>query len=1054
MLPRKGFNQGKGLCMDIKRIFTNWPFQKKLLLLLLVLFLPALGIIVTSGLSHRHTEIIRAQNEALLLTQSLATQQEQIIITTKALLSTMAQLPEVQRLDEMACDRIFHELNLKYPFYSEILAVTPDGRVFAGSMPPDTNTNLADLKYIKDVIRTLDFSVGEGVRGKISNAPSLHYAVPVLDAHRKLVAILIAGFDLNEFGHFISAINLPEGSAVVFVDHQGLRLYRSPGNGASPIGKPTLKGYFDSISGSVAEGLFEWTGVDGINRINAFKQLRLRENSPPYMHMVVGLPKDTILRKANLNMLRNLLILGFTTLLALSLAWILANVVFINPINRLVTATQQFAQGDMDTRTGLPHTLNELGRLAQAFDDMASILETRNIERGRVEEALNKAYAELEDRVQERTAELTASSVALRVEITERQQTEETLLQSQQQLKSIFRVAPVGIGLVYTRVIQEANETMCRMTGYSREELVGQNARLLYPTEEEYGYVGSEKYRQIAERGTGTVETHWKRKDGNIINILLSSTALDATDPSKGVTFTALDITKRKQAEDALRDNEQFLTDVFNGIQDGMIILDPDLTIISVNPAIEKLPLVQPIVGRKCYEVIHGRSEPCEVCSARPVFQTGEPAEKVHMVNADDGSIIFMEIHAFPLLNRVTGQVDHVIEFTRNITERKRAEEDWLRFSKLESMSILAGGIAHDFNNILTTILGNIDLAMLTRKLGEESMESLTHAEQACFRAQELSGQLLTFAKGGAPIKKAISLSILVRESVKLSLAGSKSSCEFSIPEDLWSVEADEGQINQVISNLLINADQAMPSGGIIKLGAGNVVVEEGSELPLPGGKYVKLTITDQGIGIPRKHLGKLFDPYFTTKQKGSGLGLATAYSVINKHSGSIKVESQVGVGTTFELFLPAKEAKALGAHEDPVTPIIGQGKILVMDDDEKIRKTLCRMLIKLGYEVDSASDGFRALEKFVKATESGRQFDAVILDLTVPGGMGGKETIEKLLRIDPQIRAIVSSGYSDDPIMADFQKYGFSEVMAKPYRIVELSKILQRVISNKGDKG
>jgi len=311
-----------------------------------------------------------------------------------------------------------------------------------------------------------------------------------------------------------------------------------------------------------------------------------------------------------------------------------------------------------------------------------------------------------------------------------------------------------------------------------------------------------------------------------------------------------------------------------------------------------------------------------------------------------------------------------------------------------------------------------------------------------------LSGQLLTFAKSGAPIKKVTSLANLVRESDKLALAGSKSRCQFSLPDDLWSVEADEGQLHQVISNLLINADQAMPGGGIIKIAAANMVVAEGPDLPLSEGQYVKLTITDQGIGIPGKCLDKIFDPYFTTKQKGSGLGLATAYSIIKNHYGHLKVASQLGVGTTFEVFLPATAAQALDAHEEPATPFIGQGRFLVMDDDDQIRETLCRMLGKLGYEADSAGDGSQALEKFVRANESGQPFAAVILDLTVPGGMGGKETLEKLLRIDPQVKAIVSSGYADDPIMANFKEYGFSEVIAKPYRVVDLSKILQRLIA------
>ena len=535
---------------------------------------------------------------------------------------------------------------------------------------------------------------------------------------------------------------------------------------------------------------------------------------------------------------------------------------------------------------------------------------------------LRQSHDSLEDRVKQRTADLNRLNERLEQDIFQRKQTEEALRESKQKLLSIFRAAPVGIGLASNRVIQEANETLCRMTGYGREQLVGQNARMLYPTEEDYNYVGTEKYRQIAEGSTGTVETRWKRQDGEIIHLILSSTPLDATDLSKGVTFTALDI-----------------------------------------------------------------------------------------------------------------------------TELKRAEIERLHYSKLDSLATLAGGIAHDFNNILTAILGNIGLAMLEGQIGPKVRERLSQAEQSCLRAQTLSQQLLTFAKGGAPIKKIVSIPKLLKESSRLTLSGSNSLSEFSIPEDLWSVEADEGQISQVFSNLLINADQAMPEGGIIKIGAENIVVAGRSGLPLANGNYVKITFADQGVGISPQYLDKIYDPYFTTKQKGSGLGLATAYSIIKNHSGLIKVESQLGVGTAFEIYLPAKEGGPSAALDEPVTLPTGQGKVLLMDDDEKIRDVLCRMLGHLGYEVDFASDGSQAVEKFVKAKEAGRPFAAVILDLTIPGGMGGKETIDKLLKIDPQVKAIVSSGYSDAPIMAEFGKYGFSGVIAKPYRIIELGKVLNMVI-------
>jgi PAS domain S-box-containing protein len=538
-------------------------------------------------------------------------------------------------------------------------------------------------------------------------------------------------------------------------------------------------------------------------------------------------------------------------------------------------------------------------------------------------EQLRATHASLEQRVSERTEELRHANAQLQLELTERKEAEEALRQSQQKLLSIFRVAPVGIGLVFNRVIREANETLCRMTGYSREQLVGQNARMLYPTLEDYEHVGREKYHQIAERGTGTVETRWKRKDGNIVHLILSSTPLDATDLSKGVTFTALDITERKQAE----------------------------------------------------------------------------------------------------------------------VER-------LRFNKLESLSTLAGGIAHDFNNILTAIIGNLSLAMIDPQNEEYLRKRLNDAERACLQAQALSTQLLTFAKGGAPIKKLVSLEKLITESATFASSGSQVRCEFSFPDNLWAAEVDPGQIGQVIQNLVINANQVMPTGGTIKVQGENLVMAAESSLPLEAGNYVKISIHDQGVGIPADHLPRIFDPYFTTKQTGSGLGLTTVYSIIKNHQGHISVESKLGAGTTFYIYLPAVPQEIVAPPEEDRELLTGLGKILVMDDEEMVREVLGRMLSRLGYEAEFAADGAQAVEKFSQAKKIGPPFAAVILDLTVPGGMGGKETIENLLKIDPQVKAVVSSGYSDDPIMANFKEYGFSEVIAKPYRVVALSRILQRVIS------
>jgi PAS domain S-box-containing protein len=382
-----------------------------------------------------------------------------------------------------------------------------------------------------------------------------------------------------------------------------------------------------------------------------------------------------------------------------------------------------------------------------------------------------------------------------------------------------------------------------------------------------------------------------------------------------------------------------------------------------------------------------------------------------------------------------------------DLSDRKRSEEERLKLDKLESLGVLAGGIAHDFNNLLTAILGNISLAHLETEM-KEIQGRMQDAEKACLQAQGLARQLLTFAKGGKPIKKPQQVADLLLESTSLALCGSRSRCEFAFTETLWPVEVDPGQIQQVFGNLLINADQAMPGGGVITLETGNIFLQNGEAGPLPPGKYVKIAITDQGVGISPENLLKIFDPYFTTKARGNGLGLAAVYSIIKNHGGTIQVKSQLGAGTSFTLFLPATSEKTPAIPQAPLPPAIGHGRILVMDDEDSIRNLLGKILSRIGYEASFARDGFEAVKAYTKAKESGQPFSAVICDLTIRGGMGGREAIRELIAIDPQVKAIVSSGYADDPAMADYQKYGFSGVIAKPYKINELSNMLQGVIA------
>ncbi len=375
-------------------------------------------------------------------------------------------------------------------------------------------------------------------------------------------------------------------------------------------------------------------------------------------------------------------------------------------------------------------------------------------------------------------------------------------------------------------------------------------------------------------------------------------------------------------------------------------------------------------------------------------------------------------------------------------------ETELLNAQKLESLGVLAGGIAHDFNNILTAIIGNISIISMQVNPEDELYVRCKEIENASLRAQGLTQQLITFSKGGAPVRKTASLLNIIQESAVFALRGSNVRCECLVPEGLWPAEIDEGQISQVIHNLALNAEQAMPSGGIIDIRAENITIGAESVLPMKEGKYVKITFADQGIGIPKENIKKIFDPYFTTKADGSGLGLAATYSIIKNHDGYITVNSEEGVGTTFTVYLPAsgKELAKEKSAED--VAVAGTGRVLIMDDEEMVRRVAGEMLNKLGYAVGFARDGAEAIKMYKSAKESNQPFDVVIMDLTIAGGMGGIEAIQRLIELNPGIKAIVSSGYSDDQVMSDYRRYGFAGVLIKPYKINQLSESIRKVLA------
>jgi len=397
-------------------------------------------------------------------------------------------------------------------------------------------------------------------------------------------------------------------------------------------------------------------------------------------------------------------------------------------------------------------------------------------------------------------------------------------------------------------------------------------------------------------------------------------------------------------------------------------------------------------------------------------------------------------------------QDKRLVVTVRDITERIQMEEEILKARKLKSMGVLAGGIAHDFNNILTALFGNIELAKM--KLSEEhaAYTYIDSAHHALERAANLTKQLLTFAKGGDPLLEAVDIAQVIRDSTEFSLSGSNIKTVQNLPDNLWQGKVDKGQVSQVIGNLAINAKQAMPDGGILTIDAVNVKDIRDNAVRHLSGDYIKISIRDEGVGISDKHLEKVFDPYFTTKQTGSGLGLTSVHSIVTKHNGHISIDSELGVGTTITLYFPAETSPDKTTDTVPLSAVgkseSSLGHILIMDDDVMVRDLSVDMLMSCGFSVDTAEEGEEALEKYISAAKSDNPFDIVIMDLTIPGGMGGKEAISELLAIDPKAKVVVSSGYSTDPIMANYGDYGFKGRLAKPFRMGDMEQVLFRVMA------
>ncbi len=649
------------------------------------------------------------------------------------------------------------------------------------------------------------------------------------------------------------------------------------------------------------------------------------------------------------------------------------------------------------------------------------------------------------------------------MDITNLKKAEKAREESEQTLADIINFLPDATFVIDRNgKVISWNRAIEEMTGIKAKDILGKNnyeyaipfygARrpilidLVFHSDEEieknYHFIQRSKEGIVAETPTPYVK-------GKTVFMWAKATPLyDTNGNIVGAIESIRDITERKEFEEALQRSEANYRTIFETSGTAMIIYGEDMTISLANSEFAQLSgykkdEIQDKMKWVEFIALPDRDKMVKNHNTRKFNNEIPKSYEVQFIDRD-GFVkdVILTVSLIP------GGSKRVASFM-DITERKTMEEELVRSGKLESVGILAGGIAHDFNNILTVITGNTSLAKITTDPDDEIYELLSQIDIAAHQARDLTQQLLTFSKGGAPIKQTASIPELLKETASFSLRGSNVRCEFNIPDNLWPVRVDKGQISQVINNLIINANQAMADGGIIEMMAENVDINVDYPLPVDGRKFVKIAIKDNGIGIPEKHLAKIFDPYFTTKQKGHGLGLSTCYFIIQKHDGYITVDSEPGVGTTFSIYLPASPKQVLKKKDLKKSIMAGQGKILVMDDEEFIRTMVCRMLTQLGYKAEAAKDGAEAIAIYKHARRLNQGFNAVIMDLTIAGGMGGREAIKKLLEVDPNAKVIVSSGYSNDPVMANYKKYGFCGIIPKPYNIENLYKILSETITN-----
>jgi len=708
--------------------------------------------------------------------------------------------------------------------------------------------------------------------------------------------------------------------------------------------------------------------------------------------------------------------------------------------------------------------------------------------RGVIEIVLGRRNLEL--RLKSANDRLERANFDLQLEIEDRKNTEEALAESERQYKALYGTMRLmcdnAPDMIWAKDLEGrflfANETMCRnrLMAKDTDEPIGKTESYFIHREQQKR-LGDPQWHTLGESHKDSAEIVLKSKQpgkfqetgyvkGKFVHLdVRKAPFLDEDGCIIGTVGCGRDITKEKALEaehDTLlarvKETAESYRDLVENINDVIFSADENGRVTYVSPRVKTFMGYDPseIMGKSFTEFVHPDDLPFLLGRFQEI-EKGILRPSEYRLRAKSGKYHWVRSSTRPIFNgdHFTGLKGLFID----ITEERQLKESLLQIQKMEAISTLTGGIAHDYNNLMAVILGNLSLATEQVEPGSHLADFLTEANTASYKVRDLTHELMALSRGGEPVKEVGSLKELLKSSLDTIHVDNTVSVKESIPQDLWQVPRDPYKMGAVFRNVLTNAVEAMPDGGILTIKAENLRIGDKNrypDLPLNPGDYVHIAIEDQGKGIPEEHLEKIFDPYFSTKpkgvQKGMGLGLTTSYAIVKKHGGHLALDSTPHVGTTVNIYLPATAAESIApdAQRDRAevqSSIANQQssiqRVMVMDDEEMLRNLTEQMLKKLGYAVETVKDGVEAIETYEKQMDSDKPFDAVILDLTIKGGMGGEQTIAELLKIDPDVKAIVCSGYFNDPVLANHAEYGFQAAMAKPYQKNDLKRVLKEVL-------